>query len=573
MDYYDLNMRLLEKKDNELACKADTVPLNVEHSSFAKVSLAIDSNIDFSTSNTILVFGLGWGDHIKELLEKTTEYILIIVVEPDVSIFKTVLFKRDLSSILSSKRVNLIIGEEDPIGAIRLAVKEYYEIVTIGEFLIVEYPSSVKANLEYFDKLRRGLRQTDSSWEERAFIFECKPRLQKRILTNMEVLIKNPGIDGLDGKFKDRPAIIVSAGPSLDKNVGFLSRAKGYALIICVDTALKALLKHDIEPDLLVSSDPTEHNYRFHLQGMDLEDIYLVADIEVYPDAFSEFEDSIFIFSLFSRPLVRWIGDIIEFNGYMEEHGCVSHYAFDLANRMEANPIILIGQDLAYSGGKKYTSEVPKEKEERAKREAREEMIWVDDIDGNRVPTSYILYEQLQNMEKRIEKSCSTCIDATEGGARIAGTEITPLSRVINKYCQRPIKTREILKEARANYRRPSIKRLMSEFKALIEEYQVVSELCNRGEDGTRKLIGLSNDRSRREGLIHHLKSLSQGIVDCKRFTYINYWAIKPLLLYFQKSKEVDLIRTYKIFFNKVRELSESSTFGELKRTEERLRS
>ena len=53
----------------------------------------------------------------------------------------------------------------------------------------------------------------------------------------------------------DIPAIVVSAGPSLNKNIVELRKAKNKAFIVAVDTAVKPLVKAGIIPDLYVVVD------------------------------------------------------------------------------------------------------------------------------------------------------------------------------------------------------------------------------------------------------------------------------------------------------------------------------
>ena len=54
---------------------------------------------------------------------------------------------------------------------------------------------------------------------------------------------------------RDIPAIIVAAGPSLNKNIKELKKAKGRAFIIAVDTAIKPLLAEGIIPDMFAIVD------------------------------------------------------------------------------------------------------------------------------------------------------------------------------------------------------------------------------------------------------------------------------------------------------------------------------
>lgn len=48
----------------------------------------------------------------------------------------------------------------------------------------------------------------------------------------------------------DTTGIVVAAGPSLNKNIYELKKAKGKAFIVAVDTAIKPLLKAGIVPDM-----------------------------------------------------------------------------------------------------------------------------------------------------------------------------------------------------------------------------------------------------------------------------------------------------------------------------------
>lgn len=50
----------------------------------------------------------------------------------------------------------------------------------------------------------------------------------------------------------DTTGIVVAAGPSLNKNINELKKAKGKSLIIAVDTALKPLLRAGIVPDMFL---------------------------------------------------------------------------------------------------------------------------------------------------------------------------------------------------------------------------------------------------------------------------------------------------------------------------------
>ena len=93
---------------------------------------------------------------------------------------------------------------------------------------------------------------------------------------NLSAIQKNPGVIALTQKFKDIPAIIVGAGPSLDKNINLIGRAQGHSIIISSDAALKPLLSQGVVPSIVVSLDPQEEVAKF-FQGVSHRGMTLIA--------------------------------------------------------------------------------------------------------------------------------------------------------------------------------------------------------------------------------------------------------------------------------------------------------
>ena len=63
----------------------------------------------------------------------------------------------------------------------------------------------------------------------------------RNIIKNEESMRVGKKLESLRNRLRNIPVIIVGAGPSLDKNKNMLRAAKGRALILCVDTAYKAI--------------------------------------------------------------------------------------------------------------------------------------------------------------------------------------------------------------------------------------------------------------------------------------------------------------------------------------------
>jgi len=91
--------------------------------------------------------------------------------------------------------------------------------------------------------------------------------------------LNSPNVGIFFDKFKDVPIIIVSTGPSLDKNIDLLKEAKGRALIISAGSALRPLLMRNIKPDFFAIIDPQDITYN-QIKGYEnigIPFIYLVT--------------------------------------------------------------------------------------------------------------------------------------------------------------------------------------------------------------------------------------------------------------------------------------------------------
>jgi hypothetical protein len=80
-------------------------------------------------------------------------------------------------------------------------------------------------------------------------------RTAENVARNLAAYVETPSVNELKDQYKGRPAIIVSAGPSLRKNKHQLRDAQGKAVIIAVQTILQPLLEMGIEPQFVTSLD------------------------------------------------------------------------------------------------------------------------------------------------------------------------------------------------------------------------------------------------------------------------------------------------------------------------------
>ncbi len=187
-----------------------------------------------------------------------------------------------------------------------------------------------------------------------AFLGETWERNYNR---NRPDIARTPGVAGLFGRFSGLPAVLVGAGPSLDRNLRLLHLAKGKALIISCDAALKILLENGITPDIIVNLDPQIFIANF-FEGIDTRNMTLVAPTIVHPSIRESWKGTFFYYNKHAPdiPILSRIAQECPQVGMLVPGGSVLSVAFDLAFKSGADPIAFIGQDLGYTSEKAYAA-------------------------------------------------------------------------------------------------------------------------------------------------------------------------------------------------------------------------
>jgi hypothetical protein len=148
--------------------------------------------------------------------------------------------------------------------------------------------------------------------------------------------------------------LIVSPGPSLDKNVDQVKEFKGKALIVAPAQSARALTSVGVIPDIIVIADPNEMQYL--LEGVPMEHVTaLVLGVTCHPELYEKYANKIITFNA-NLGLDAWISDIFNDTTKLPAGGSVSTDALCMGVFLKCNPIILVGQDLSFSEDKQYAN-------------------------------------------------------------------------------------------------------------------------------------------------------------------------------------------------------------------------
>jgi len=436
----------------------------------------------------IAILGFGFGYQVKAIYEKIKNSCdFILIIEEDISLFKTALKYIDFSDILLKDNIYFSVGE-NPMIVFRFLQAQSISLTANG-LVVIRHAPSLKITPSYYQQIQAKLKDV-MIWSKVNIISQVKTTntYYHNIFENIPLLLKTPGIKNLFAKFKKVPAIIVAAGPSLNKNIDYLKKVSEDFLIIAVDTALRVLSAHQISPHIVVSIDFTPDNLRY-FKDINTGGAFLVVDPEVYPEIFRSYQGPKFIINLNNKSLCSWLVSMGIDKGSLDKGLSVAHTAFLLAKTFGCDPVIFIGQDLAYTAGISHSRDSIMSRKINPEK-LEEGFTFVDDIFDKKIPTSTSMFVFLKHFEDVLYNLPFKCIDATEGGAKIKGTDCLCLREVIYTHRKPPnINIRKILQEAAKETQQIDFDNFKTTIDHLIEELSRLQKNCSQGIALMKKFI------------------------------------------------------------------------------------
>lgn len=402
------------------------------------------NSIEKKPNAQYLIFGFGLGYHIRELKKQIRNLpenndSFIIVIEPSYDIFYKALEVIDLTDIIQDNKILILTCPDES-----LIVRNLKEAMNVA---VYTGGSVVWGNLNPYTILFCDIyiqlgKQMDNFHKEaivsRNTTMTYSHTWQENLLKNLQHVLTSYPVNVFEDKFKDVPAIIVSAGPSLNRNIQLLKEVGDKAVIISTDTALKALFKNGIVPHLVISIDGSEKNYEKYSE-INYDNIPLVFTPKVNYRIINKHKGKKVLFScgdIYTEFLLNKF-DIQVYS--LLSGGSVANNALHFATLIGANPVTFIGQDLAYTNNKSHADGTMYDGKNEIKRDGNDKNsgdMYVKDIFGGEVLTDRSFYIFLKWFEEFIKNDNSErkYIDSTEGGAFIEGTEVLPLKESIDRY-------------------------------------------------------------------------------------------------------------------------------------------
>jgi hypothetical protein len=415
-------------------------------------------SIDLREKAVVAVLGFGVGYHIAELCRRMGRSGLVIVLEPDLPLLRAVLEGIDWSAALEQANVLFFTGLE-PLGryAERLAGAEG---VLIQGVQLVEHPAS-RARVapmtrefgQHLTETVRAARVTAATGLARS------AHTIRSIMRNARLYIGGEGLAPLEGIAKGRLGIVVSAGPSLRRNLHLLAQpgVRDRCVIVATQTVLKPLLEQGIRPHFVAALDWHQISRRFYegLRERDVADTTLVLDPQANPVIAESYPGPVRTIS--APHLDALLGPLARDRGRLPSGATVAHLCYQIARFLGCDPVALIGQDLGFTDGVYYArgtaiddvwapelnpfNTIENLEWERIVRH-RAHLVKRRDVHGRSIYTDAQMETYLQRFEYfflQDERRGLTTIDATEGGVRKAGTEVRGLADTLAQHARERI--------------------------------------------------------------------------------------------------------------------------------------
>ncbi|EHQ5919237.1 motility associated factor glycosyltransferase family protein, partial [Campylobacter jejuni] len=293
----------------------------------------------------VCIYGIGNALLIKNLAK---HYKHLFVFESEIELFILALSTIDLSEELKVYKVVLFdcVAKDLEIQIAMIfdqqSILEYlslYEMFISSHYYLKYYETSILSLNELCIKSASvAIRNADIT----CFL----PLLTHgQFLQNIPFMLESIPFQRIlsERKNKFENAIVVSAGPSLAKQLPLLKAYQEKAVIFCADGALSMLEKKGIVPDYVTNLDFTDLAMKF-FQNKENKTSLNVLSCATHPSLVCLLDNKSVI--LRDDPLYQRF-NLNDF-GYIDTGTHVSHFSYTLALALGFKNIIMIGQDLAF---------------------------------------------------------------------------------------------------------------------------------------------------------------------------------------------------------------------------------
>jgi hypothetical protein len=470
------------------------------------------------------VIGFGLGYHCAALVEQLGEWGLVVCFEPDLGLLRGVLERIDFTALFKSGRFVLVCDPEDSLRC-NQAFTGNEALVGMGVRLIAHPPSTgrlVSTSERFGQTFTTALRATRTHVV--TTLANSRTTLRNALM-NTDHYVRSAGIVELKDSCVGKPAIVVSAGPSLEKNIELL-RDPGVRerfVIVAVQTVLKPMLAKGIRPHFVAALDYHEVSGRFYegLSEEDVRGVRLIAEAKANPVILDSYPGEVICPG--DELLDRLLGErLYRERGTLPLGATVAHLCYNFARYLGCDPVILIGQDLGFSDGQYYSNGATIHNVwgcELSAHRSIEMLEWERiarmrahlqerrDIHGKVIYSDEQMCSYLAMFEQMFQKdqaSGLTIIDASEGGVCKAHTRVMTLTEAISAFGDAPL---GLAAGSEAKTIKPISEDVLERIGFMIDDAKRIAQLSEQSGTMLSEMLDQQDKHQRVDKLINRINT------------------------------------------------------------------
>lgn len=385
----------------------------------------------------VFLFGVGSAAYLKAIIEKSSKEVNVVVYEPSIHIFMAMLENIDISKEIEDRPIAFVVKglNEEEFEPVMRGVMTLENM----SFLIEEVHPNYRGFFleDILEKVKKVQRLVESEMVQFNTQKKLSMNMAQNILRNMKYVCEGYHTKLLLNAVSNKDAaILVAAGPSLNKNIRMLKKAKNRLFILAVDTAVKPLVKAGIKPDAFITIDAKKDLDLVEIDGAETIPVIGPATA-LYKIMDRQKAKKIFYYDGYYLPYSIYFINDKELPD-VSTGGSVACSGFSLLHKLGYETIILVGQDLAFTDNKSHADGTFEEKMPTLDTEGME-MVKGNYVD--KIPTRMdfrIFLNWFQDYIHDIKEANPNIrvVNATAGGAYIEGTEIRALDDIIEEVCK-----------------------------------------------------------------------------------------------------------------------------------------
>jgi antitoxin component YwqK of YwqJK toxin-antitoxin module len=391
----------------------------------------------------LCIYGLGLGYYYDALEEwlKINSSRFIVFIEDDLCVIRRFLETKRASKLFQNTQV--VIQYFETPGELGWGkFREQFQWFYVGfaqstvSYQALKLYSEIKEHMFQLIKKQLILQSMESRWglEE---VFVNQELVSKNFYYNLPHAAKAAFGINLFEHFPDIPAIIIGAGPSLNKQLELLKTLHNKAILVASGTAMNVLTRNGLIPHFGYCIDPYDIQESRYMTNLAYE-VPIFYSNRFYHKALRLIHGPRLYISLGQGKIEDWFEKEVglPLNRYESAAISTTNISCIIAAQLGVNPLILTGLDLAYTDSTRYAQGVsghPIEGAQKHQAEISEEAVSAIGVNGEPIKTRWDwLIEGAFYTEFVRLKPYLSMINATEGGLGIMEIPNLALKDVVN---------------------------------------------------------------------------------------------------------------------------------------------